>query len=51
MIKAEYQSVTIEKTIVLLEKQGVKLSYQDAEAILDFMNLLADIYLSENADL
>ncbi|WP_183576117.1 hypothetical protein HDF18_19755 [Mucilaginibacter sp. X5P1] len=49
MIKAE--QVTIEKAIQLLEKQGVKLNSQDAEAVLDFMNLLADIYLSENAEL
>jgi len=39
------KTVTPEKAVILLNKQGITISAEEAIVILNFMYLLADIYL------
>jgi hypothetical protein len=45
MTKIETQRTTSEKVIIILDKQGITVNPEEATAILNFMYLLADIYL------
>lgn len=49
MIITESNKMTAEKAIVILSKQGITVNMEEAIAVLDFMHLLADIYLLDES--
>ncbi len=51
MIKAETQMMTPEKATTLLKKHNVIVTPEEALAIINFMYLLADIYLFDEQDI
>ncbi|WCT11551.1 hypothetical protein [Mucilaginibacter jinjuensis] len=48
MIKTETQRTMPEKAIIILNRQRITVSPEEATAILNFMYLLADIYLDRD---
>jgi hypothetical protein len=51
MITSEQKKMTPEKAVLLLSKQNIKVTPEEALAIINFMYLLADIYLYDGQDI
>ena len=46
----EKRSITAEKATALLEKEGIKISLEDAALVVDFMYVLALMFYKQSAD-
>lgn len=44
------RKITPEQAIVFLSKQGINISLDDAESVVDLLYLLAEIFASETAE-
>lgn len=47
----EKRAMTTEKAIAVLKKQNQEISVEEASVVIDFLYLLAEIYLSEGPEI